>query len=558
MMITRLLNLLTEVVTTKVIAQGQKLIKSMGKPVNLSVVEQKRGKLSLWIVVMTSACSILMSNHGYAQKDLINESTSTKIDRSLLTKIQKFEQETFQVLIELENSLHLTKWFQVEDLKQRKQLIFEDLKREARASQRRITKSLVKKGLKVTPFYITNTLVVENASSFDLFNLAKNPQVLSIKEDVLIHLKEPDLKPILNEIDINSPVQRPAQIIGVDRVWNELGVKGKGIVIANQDTGVFFRHDALKNQYRGIQEGGTFKHNYFWYDAIQQPIAGVARGSCPIPSKEPCDDRGHGTHTIGNAVGFDGNDQRIGMAPEAQWISCRNMQSGVGRISTYLSCFQFFLAPFPVDGDPWADGRPEFAPHIVNNSWACTPREGCQGDEFEEVIQILHAAGIFVVSAAGNSGPSCGTANEAPGSYSKGSISVASFNRWTNEIASYSARGPSPFDGGLVPHITAPGTLVRSAIHTGPRDYESKAGTSMATPHVAGVVGLLWSDQPKLIGQIKKTTDLLLSTARPMLDRRQSCPGYPGSQVPNATFGYGMVDAYSLIVKARIEAARKD
>ena len=71
----------------------------------------------------------------------------------------------------------------------------------------------------------------------------------------------------------------------------------------------------------------------------------------------PCDDKGHGTHTIGTAIGDDGMGNQIGMAPGAKWIGCRNMDQGNGTPARYIECMEFFLAPYPVGGTP-AQGDP--------------------------------------------------------------------------------------------------------------------------------------------------------------------------------------------------------
>ena len=56
------------------------------------------------------------------------------------------------------------------------------------------------------------------------------------------------------------------------------------------------------------------------------------------------------------------------MAPGAKWIGCRNMDENVGTPARYIECMEFFLAPYPVNGDP-GDGDPSLAPDITINSW---------------------------------------------------------------------------------------------------------------------------------------------------------------------------------------------
>jgi subtilisin family serine protease len=245
-------------------------------------------------------------------------------------------------------------------------------------------------------------------------------------------------------------------------------------------------------------------------------------------------------------VGDDGKGRQIGVAPAAQWIGCRNMKNGVGSVASYLECFEFFLAPYPLGGDPQKDGRPDLAPHIVNNSWSCPVDEGCTGNEFLGVVQAYKAAGILLVSAASNNGPNCGTVSDAPAKYAGEILTVGAYNTFLNEIAFFSALGPATWKGQLAPNVIAPGDFIVSAITKGPDSYEDKPGTSMASPQAAGVAALLWSYRPELIGQIDATIDIIQKSARGM-PAKTSCPGFPGSKVPNAAHGYGMLDAYKAL-----------
>ena len=85
-------------------------------------------------------------------------------------------------------------------------------------------------------------------------------------------------------------------------VW-ALGFNGTGIVVAVQDTGMRWTHNALKPHYRGWN-GSAADHNYNWWDAIHS-----GGGICTPNHQEPCDDFFHGTHATGTAVGDDGRRQ---------------------------------------------------------------------------------------------------------------------------------------------------------------------------------------------------------------------------------------------------------
>ena len=89
------------------------------------------------------------------------------------------------------------------------------------------------------------------------------------------------------------------------------------------------------------------------------------------------------------------------------------MNVGVGSPTTYLECFEFFLAPYPVGGTP-AQGDPDQAPDVTNNSWGCrsAPSEGCNSASLLAAVQAQRAAGIMTVASAGNSGPACNTVSD--------------------------------------------------------------------------------------------------------------------------------------------------
>lgn len=307
------------------------------------------------------------------------------------------------------------------------------------------------------------------------------------------------------------------------------GYLGKGITVASQDTGVQWNHPWLKDKYRGwTGDDATVDHVYNWYD-----VWGIEnRRNCDATNAQiPCDDNGHGTHTVGTILGGSpADDSLIGMAPDAEWIGCRNMLGGLGRPSSYTSCFEFFLAPFPQGGNKFTDGRPDLGPDIINNSWGCPPEEGCDASAsliLDSVVTTMRAAGQFVVASAGNSGSSCGSVNQ-PIAMHDSSFSIGAHNAGGN-IASFSSRGPVLVDssGRPKPDISAPGVNVLSAFPmsdvTQTPDARGLSGTSMAAPHVAGASALLWSAVPPLIGDIDQTEEILRSTAAPSTAPMTNC-----------------------------------
>ncbi|HQN39108.1 MAG: S8 family serine peptidase [Acidobacteria bacterium] len=322
-------------------------------------------------------------------------------------------------------------------------------------------------------------------------------------------------------------------------VW-ALGIRGQGVVVGGQDTGYEWNHPALREQYRGWN-GSSASHAFHWHDAIH-----AGGGSCGANSPEPCDDHGHGTHTAGTMVGDDGGTNQIGMAPAARWIGCRNMNQGYGTPATYSECFQWFLAPTDLAGQ---HGDPALAPAVINNSWGCPPAEGCTYPEIlRTVVENVRAAGIVVVASAGNSGSSCATVQDPPAIYAAAfTVGATDAN---DTIAGFSSRGPVTVDGSgrLKPDIAAPGSSVRSAIRGG--GYGTMSGTSMAGPHVAGLVALILSAAPALDGRVETIERLIARSAVPLGTSQLCHPDIPAGAVPNPTFGHGRIDALAAVAAA--------
>jgi subtilisin family serine protease len=298
-------------------------------------------------------------------------------------------------------------------------------------------------------------------------------------------------------------------------------------------------HPALKGQYRGWNSTtAAVDHNYSWWDAIHTSIGG---SSCGINLAAPCDDYGHGTHTTGTGVGEDaGQVNQIGMAPGAKWIACRNMDAGVGRPSAYIECLDFFIQPWDLNHQ-----NPDPSKHadVISNSYTCPVSELCDSTSLHTAVENVRAAGIFMSVSAGNSGSSCYTIYDPP-STEAGVFTVGATNS-ADGIAAFSSRGPV---GSLLkPQISAPGVSVRSAY---PGDsYTAMSGTSMAAPHVAGAVALLWSAFPLLRGSVAATEALLEQSAVKRYSTTLLCGTDTATSWPNNVYGYGRLDvkaAYDL------------
>jgi subtilisin family serine protease len=363
-------------------------------------------------------------------------------------------------------------------------------------------------------FWIINAIKLSAEQSV-IDEIARRTDVAKITVDPTVAL----IRPIPStQRGVFQAVEWGLDNVGAPRVWDEFGVRGEGIVVANIDTGVEFQHPALVEQYRGNEGNGVFNHDYNWHDVI---------GDCV---NTPCDTFAHGTHTMGTMVGEDADGQnQIGVAPKARWIASRPCDFECS-MENFLESGQWVLAPTDRSGQ---NPRPDLRPHIVNNSWGFTG-----GDDFYlATVRAWVDAGIFPAFAAGNEGSSCSTLR-SPGDYTE-SFTVGA-HTIDNFIADFSSRGISTFDGSVKPDLTAPGVDVRSSVPGG--GYELFSGTSMATPHLAGAVALMWSASPALAGDVEGTRGVLEQTAINMGDL--SCGG---TEEDNNVWGEGRLDAYEAV-----------
>lgn len=450
------------------------------------------------------------------------------------------------VLVIMKNQADLSHLPEAQDRKTRITQVYDALRNIALEDQKDIRAFLDLKHARYRAHYIFNALTIYSPSS-DLIN------ILASRDDVARIVGNPNVKmqpPVKHYNGAKGQgIESNITHAGAARVWEELGIRGQNIVVAGQDTGVDWKHPALRRQYRGSRGQQNAIHDFNWHDAVHEPIEGNKGNPCGYNSVVPCDDDQHGTHTMGTMVGEDGSDNRIGMAPEAQWIACRNMDRGTGTPSTYIECFEFFLAPYPIHGNPMTDGDPSLAPHIINNSWGCPFSEGCEGNEIIPALKAMKAAGIMVVVSAGNDGPNCSTINDQPASIADYVLSVGALDHRASEIADFSSRGPTATERKIGPDVVAPGVNIRSSTPGGGFEGFFWSGTSMAAPHVSGLVALLWSAQPALEGKIDETRALIRKTAHPKTSK-QTCSGTSGSQIPNNTYGFGIIDAYESVKSA--------
>ncbi|MCX5157503.1 S8 family serine peptidase [Streptomyces sp. NBC_00291] len=436
-----------------------------------------------------------------------------KIEPKLRTQLDGSAKAVFWVY--LDSAADLTAAGKQKTRAAKAETVLRAKKDHAARSQAAVIKALDGAKAEYTSFWIVNAVRVVGSEKL-AGTLAQRPEVARIDSDDKVSLPKPAEGS--REKTAADAVEWNIDRIKAPQVWDQLGVRGEGIVVANIDSGVDYTHPAVNNQYRGKSADGSYDHNYNWFDP-----AGVCAGAAP------CDNNDHGTHTMGTMVGDDGGANKIGVAPGAKWIAAKGCETNSCSEASLLASGQWIVAPTDLNGQ---NPRPDLAPHVVNNSWGSAAHD----DWYQQIVDTWRAAGIFPAFSNGNAGPSCATSG-SPGDYAS-SYSSGAFDI-NGAIASFSSRGAGP--GGIIkPNIAAPGVNVRSSVPGG--GYEAFSGTSMASPHTAATVALLWSAAPALEGDIAQTEALLDGTAA---DTDSSQCG--GTAADNNVFGEGKLDALAAV-----------
>jgi serine protease AprX len=484
--------------------------------------------LSLLVVAALAATVVPVDSKALGARS----SGRDKIDPWVLERAAGDRQAEFIVV--LAEQADLSPAARLTDKVAKARFVRDALYAKAQASQAPLLASLQAQGAAYRSFYIVNAVLVTGplavveavAARPDVARIEGNPEIAALQP---VELAPAELEAAARSALEPQAIEPGVSSIRAPEVW-ALGATGQGLVVGGADTGVEWSHPALIGHYRGWK-GVNASHDYNWHDSVHS-----GTGVCGADSPVPCDDHGHGTHTIGTAVGGDSSGtNQVGVAPGATFIACRNMDQGNGTPARYLECMEWFLAPYPIGGTP-AQGDPSMAPDITTNSWGCPASEGCAQGTLQAAVEAQRAAGIMFVAAAGNSGSSCSTVSEPPAHYDA-SYTVGAYSSSTGNLASFSSRGPVTVDGSnrMKPDVSAPGVSVRSAYPGG--GYGSMSGTSMAAPHVAGAVALLWSAHPGLRNQIGPTEDILNQAAVDVSSTLCSSSG-----VPNNLFGWGRLD----------------
>ena len=380
----------------------------------------------------------------------------------------------------------------------------------ADASQKRLlsvlnTERSVSPEVRVKPFWLINAVVVTIPSS-RISVLKNHPDVRAIYANRPMHIIR-DFQGRATKL-AGDPFTYGLAIMGIPQLRQEnTKATGAGVTVGILDTGVDATHPDLKGKVIAFKDFVNHKPDAY-------------------------DDHGHGTHVSGTIAGGNTSDTAIGIAPDAKIIMGKVFDAGGSSDNdTLLSGMQWMADP---DGNPATHDQPA----LVSNSWGGgtpSPTTDPTDDVFCQALSSWMKLGIFPVFAAGNDGPDSGTVG-SPGACPQ-AYAVGATNK-NDGIASFSSRGPTVWKSSTLqrPGISAPGVDILSAAPGG--QYVTMSGTSMATPHAAGVLALIYQAMPNIT--IEDASKLVSSTSKDL-----------GPTGPDADFGAGRINALAAVKAAK-------
>lgn len=314
---------------------------------------------------------------------------------------------------------------------------------------------------RIRPFWITNSVAMTVARE-QIEELAAHPDVLAVEENAVLFIPPVE---VLDGVGGGFTNLWNLRVIGVDEARN-LGLDGSGIRIGHLDTGMDAGHPDLKGKLTAWAE----------FDRDGERIE-----SDPHETHS----KGHGTHIASTLVG-----EYTGVAPGASLISALILPSGYGTIEQALAGIQWVL-------DPDGDVETEDGAQIVNMSWGMAGRSAVLREAIENMVSL----GVLPVAAIGNGGI---YSTYCPGNVPE-AIGVGAVDE--NDLAApYSGGDNVCWEGTLCtikPDISAPGNSILGAKPGG--GYQLLAGTSTASPHVAGAAALLLQHYELDVGQLKSS-----------------------------------------------------
>jgi len=352
------------------------------------------------------------------------------------------------------------------------------------------------------------------------------PRLLSLPGIVMIELDPP----IYKLLDVSSPAvkARGSPYYSPNTAW-DMGYTGKDVVIAVLDTGVDDIHESLNGKF----------------------VAGVDVSNPAVDiNGNPDDGNGHGTHVAGIAIGNGGNTDNngdgepdyMGTAPDALLVDVKIGTDVGGNVGSSI-----------IRGIDWCiEHKEDYNISILSISFGTTSKSDGQDATSRSANQAVDN-GFVVVVAAGNDGDQgFGSPAAADKVITIGAVDdKATISRKDDTIADYSNRGPRDDDGDddpydeLKPDVVAPGTDIMSCryseIGQAGVGYVEMTGTSMACPHVSGIVALMLEANPNL------TPDKIKKILRESAEQRGVPYDKNLSKRYSTEYGWGIVDAYNAV-----------
>jgi serine protease len=306
-----------------------------------------------------------------------------------------------------------------------------------------------------------------------------DPRVLHVQPNHLYRLTEriPDDARFSELWGMHNPGETsvPDADIDAPEAW-DITTGSPDVILGVLDTGITYDHEDLAGSV--FSNPGEIAGNGVDDDANGY-IDDVHGINAILHSGDPRDDNGHGTHVSGTIAARGNNGVGVaGVNWEARVLSCKAFDFGGGATEAdLLTCMQYFLD---------MKTRAENPVNIIatNNSWT-----GPFSQPILDAITIHDQAGILFIAAAGNATNDNDVYPSYPASYELANVVAVAATNPLDELAWFSSYGLRSVDVG------APGERVLS---TFPLGYEYLDGTSMATPHVTGLVGLLRAFDPTL------------------------------------------------------------
>ncbi|MCF8059872.1 MAG: S8 family serine peptidase [Bacteriovoracaceae bacterium] len=288
----------------------------------------------------------------------------------------------------------------------------------------------------------------------------------------------------------NEPGGRSPGLSGSDiaaaQAW-ALTTGSKQVKIAVIDTGIDYNHPDLvdnmwtnmaeKNGQPGIDDDGNgYVDDIHGYDFAND-------------DGDPMDGHSHGTHCAGTIGAVHNNGVGVaGVMADVSLVGLKFLtDSGSGATDNAIKAIDY-ATKLGVD--------------IMSNSWG----GGGRSQALEEAIQRASDAGIIFTAAAGNSGTNNDTSPHYPSNYEVDNVISVAAHTAQDDLASFSCYGKRTV------HIAAPGHNILSTVKNG--GYSVYSGTSMATPHVSGALGLLIAHAGRL--SVTEVRERLMATSVPV------------------------------------------